>query len=323
MPTEAPLVAKGAHPALIGAFVLGAVALAVIGMTIIGSGALFRSTTRYVMYFPGSVEGLEVGAPVKFKGVEIGRVREVRLNLGAYRTDYTRIPVLVDIDDAHVIKEGGAVPSPAYVRTLVDQRGLRAQLQPESLVTGLLLVEMDFHPGTPIVTVLPPDSGYREIPTIPSTLAQAQETIMKILAKLEKADVDGVFTDARETLDDIHALVTRPALVQALDDLPRTLAGVDETVTRLRQLALDLDRGAKPLVADLRQASSQATATFEEWRGTAQRLNGALDPDSNLVTNVTSAVEEVSEAARAVRLLADALERNPSGILRGWEVSSR
>jgi paraquat-inducible protein B len=316
-------VAKGTHPALIGAFVLGAVALAVIGMTIIGSGALFRGTTRYVMYFPGSVEGLVVGAPVKFKGVEIGRVRELRMNLAAYRTDYTRIPVLIDIDDARVIKEGGDVPSPAYVRTLVEQRGLRAQLQPESLVTGLLFVEMDFHPGTPIVTVLPPDSGYREIPTIPSTLAQAQETIMYILAKLEKADVDGVLTDARETLDDIHALVTRPALVRTLDDLPRTLAGVDETVTRLRQLATDLDRGAKPLVTDLRQASSQATVTLEEWRGTARRLNGALDPDSNLVTNVTSAVEEVTEAARAVRLLADALERNPGAILRGREVSSR
>jgi paraquat-inducible protein B len=316
-------VARGAHPALIGAFVLGAVALAVIGMTIIGSGALFRSATRYVMYFPGSVEGLEVGAPVKFKGVEIGRVREVRIHLGAYLTDYGRIPVLVDIDDARVIKKGGAAPSPAYIRTLVDQRGLRAQLQPESLVTGLLFVEMDLHPGTPIVTVLPPDSAYPEIPTIPSTLAQAQETIMHILAKLEKADVDGLLTDTREAVADIHALVTRPALLQALDELPRTVADVHDTVIRLRHLATDLDRGAKPLVTDLRQASSQATATLEEWRGTAQRLNGALDPDSKLVTNVTSAVEEVTEAARAVRVLADALERNPGAILRGREVSSR
>jgi len=315
-------VGRRASPAVIGAFVLGAMALAVIGITIFGSGKLFRKTSTFVMYFPGSVDGLNVGAPVKSKGVEIGSVTQIRINLGAYRAQDSRIPVFVEIDDARATQQGTET-NVDYVNTLIHDRGLRAQLQPQSLLTGLLFVQLDFFPDTPIVTVLPADSPYREIPTVPTTLAEAQQAITRILAKLEKADIEGMLATGREALEGIRSVVTSPDLRRFEAGLPGTLANVDEAVTSFRQLATRLDGETGPLIAGLRQAATQADETLHEWKGTATRLNGALDPDSALRNQLTTALDELTGAARSVRLLADFLERNPSAVVRGRTVSSQ
>ena len=313
---------KRARPAVIGAFVLGAMALAVIGITIFGSGKLFRKTSTFVMYFPGSVDGLNVGAPVKFKGVEIGSVTQIRINLGEYRAQDSRIPVFVEIDDARATQQGTET-NVDYVNTLIHDRGLRAQLQPQSLLTGLLFVQLDFFPDTPIVTVLPADSPYREIPTVPTTLAEAQQAITRILAKLEKADIEGMLATGREALEGIRSVVTSPDLRRFEAGLPGTLANVDEAITSFRQLATRLDGETLPLIAGLKQAATQADSTLQEWKGTAKLLNDALEPDSALRNQLTAALDELTGAGRSVRLLADFLERNPSAVVRGRTVSSQ
>jgi len=307
---------------VIGAFVLGAMALAVIGITIFGSGKLFRKTSTFVIYFPGSVDGLNVGAPVKFKGVEIGSVTQIRINLGAYRAQDSRIPVFVEIDDARATQQGTET-NVDYVNTLIHDRGLRAQLQPQSLLTGLLFVQLDFFPDTPIVTVLPADSPYREIPTVPTTLAEAQQAITRILAKLEKADIEGMLATGREALEGIRSVVTSPDLRRFEAGLPGTLANVDEAITSFRQLATRLDGETLPLIAGLKQAATQADSTLQEWKGTAKLLNDALEPDSALRNQLTAALDELTGAGRSVRLLADFLERNPSAVVRGRTVSSQ
>ena len=313
---------RRASPAVIGAFVLGAMALAVIGITIFGSGKLFRKTSTFVIYFPGSVDGLNVGAPVKFKGVEIGSVTQIRINLGEYRAQDSRIPVFVEIDDARASQQG-AETNVDYVNTLIHDRGLRAQLQPQSLLTGLLFVQLDFFPDTPMVTVLPADSPYREIPTVPTTLAEAQQAITRILAKLEKTDIEGMLATGREALEGIRSVVTSPDLRRFEAGLPGTLANVDEAVTSFRQLATRLDGETPPLIAGLKQAATQADSTLQEWKGTAKLLNDALEPDSALRNQLTAALDELTGAGRSVRLLADFLERNPSAVVRGRTVSSQ
>src|SRR5689334_21039375 len=131
-------------PTVIGAFVLGALALLVSGIIAFGSGQFFRHTKEFVLYFDGSVNGLRVGAPVKIKGVEIGAVKDIRLQLDQ-GAELNKIPVIVEIDLEKLTSRGSvraaaaAVDREALQKVIVD-RGLRGQLEMESLVTGLLYV---------------------------------------------------------------------------------------------------------------------------------------------------------------------------------------
>jgi len=158
---------------------------------------------------------------------------------------------------------------------------------------------------------------------VPTTLAEVQQTIARILAKAEKADIEGMLATAREALEGIRGVVTSPELRRFEAGLPGTLEHLDEAVVSFRQLATRLDGETGPLIADLRQAATRADETLHEWKGTATRLNGALDPDSALRNQLTTALAELTGATRSVRLLADFLERNPSAVIRGRTVSSQ
>ena len=151
---------KKMSPAVIGAFVLGAVALVVIAILVFGSGRLFRQTRNFVLYFDNSVNGLRVGAPVKLKGVEIGSVKDIRILVGQ-GTASDKIPVVIEIDLKKLTRRGAAVAAettvdPEAMQKVIVDRGLRGQLDMESLVTGLLYVALDFFPGSPINLVQKP-----------------------------------------------------------------------------------------------------------------------------------------------------------------------
>jgi paraquat-inducible protein B len=163
---------KKANPAVVGAFVLGAIALAVVGVLVFGSGKYFRTKVEAVMYFPGSVNGLSIGAPLKFKGVDIGTVSNIQLVLSAGTDGPTaRIPVYVQLDPSKIISAGSDIRLPDPVaRDELVQRGLRAQLQSQSILTGLLFIQLDFFPDTPATYVLPQPSDPAEIPKIPTVL---------------------------------------------------------------------------------------------------------------------------------------------------------
>src|SRR4030095_1427639 len=137
---------KKISPTLIGAFVVGALSLLVVAVIALGSGRLFRQTREFVLYFDNSVNGLRVGAPVKFKGVEIGSVKDIRLQLEE-GGEINKIPVIIEIDLKKLTARGATI-APAVDReafnTFIVDRGLRGQLEMESLVTGLLYVALDF-----------------------------------------------------------------------------------------------------------------------------------------------------------------------------------
>ncbi|HKA33290.1 MAG TPA: MlaD family protein, partial [Candidatus Binatia bacterium] len=182
---------KKISPTLIGAFVLGGLGLLVAVILILGSGKLFVQSRDFILYFDSSVNGLRVGAPVKFKGVEIGSVKEILLSLSSDMS-VQRIPVIVRIEAEKIKKRGGStapLTDPEVAKALIDQ-GLRGQLQMESLVTGLLYVGLDFFPDTPahFVQSAQENSRYLEIPTIPSIFEQAQDVVSSIVARLQEID---------------------------------------------------------------------------------------------------------------------------------------
>src|SRR5262245_5922883 len=165
---------KKVSPTMIGAFVVGALALAVIGVAVFGSGRLFRKTQEFVLYFDRSVNGLRVGAPVKFKGVEVGAVTRIELSLGqrVIRQGEVHIPVVIELDAKRIAEKGGRVEMTQAALDEAIAAGLRGQLATESFVTGVLYVELDFHPGSPVRLEREADVHILEIPTLPTALEQ-------------------------------------------------------------------------------------------------------------------------------------------------------
>jgi paraquat-inducible protein B len=326
---------KKMSPAVIGAFVIGAVALIVIAILVFGSGRLFRQTREFVLYFDNSVNGLRIGAPVKFKGVEIGSVKDIRLQLekGA---EVNKIPVIIEIDLKKLTSRGAqadiTMNREMFQQAIVD-RGLRGQLEMESLVTGLLFVALDFLPGTPINLVQQAggDYEYPEVPTLPTTLEQAKGAVTRIMSKLEDIDFKELGANLQATLKGVNRTVNSPEIESVLRSLARVMPKVDEAVVNIRNLAGTMDDKVKILADDLQHTSAdarlalkQAGDALKQTEETMKRAEAAVanietlsDLDSPVNYELVKGLRDVSTAARSLRSLTDYLERNPRAPIFG------
>jgi paraquat-inducible protein B len=321
---------------MIGAFVVGAIALIVIAVIVFGSGRLFRPTRDFVLYFDNSVNGLRIGAPVKIKGVEIGSVKDIRFQLE--KSKELKIPVIIEIDLEKFTSRGAtaaaqtAVDREALNKAIVD-RGLRGQLEMESLVTGLLFIALDFFPGTPINLVQRTDRDYKypEIPTLPTTLEQAKDAVTRIMNRLEEVDFKGLIASLDETVNGIKRTVNSQELEATIRSLQKTVPKIDEAVLSVRDLAVTLNDNSKSLAANLEQTSidarasmkqadkalEQATDTLKTAEAAVANIQTLSDPDAPIIYELGKSLREVSAAARSLRSLANYLDRNPNAVIFG------
>ena len=323
---------KRTSPALIGGFVVGALALVVIAVIVFGSGRLFRQTKQFVLFFPGTVNGLRVAAPVKFRGVEIGAVKDILLQLGS-DLKIQRIPVIIEIDLKKITKRGasGAVlQDPKAYKALIDE-GLRAQLRTESFVTGVLYVGLDFFPEIPATYIQPAGSKYEEIPTVPTAFEQAQDAASRMMAKLEDIDFEGLMNSTRAALDGISRLVNSPALSASLRGLEQSMPKLQEALSGMHQMTTSMDTHVGALSANLQQTSDaareamveastalkQTTEAMKEADAALTNVRTISDPDSATFYEISRSLREVSSAARSLRLLSNYLERNPRALIFG------
>jgi paraquat-inducible protein B len=304
---------RRADPARIGAFVLGALALAGVVLVVWGSGQLFRQTSTMVCYFTGSVNGLDVGAAVKFRGVPIGAVKDIRFRLPPPEVASAdiRIPVWIDLDLTRLSELRGTPMKMSRER--LDQligSGLRAQLQTESFVTGVLYVGLDFFPGSPIVLVRKDDPEVLEIPTMPTLLEQASKTFQSLMARLDKLDLEGLVVSLRSAIEGVDALARSPELEQAI-------AAVREAFISVRQVSRTLEPSIGPAVKNLDQAVIAARTSLRQLDATLTELQGLVGAQAPLAVGLTRTLADLGEAARSVRDLADYLDRNPDALLLG------
>jgi paraquat-inducible protein B len=321
---------KKINPATVGAFVLGAVGLILAAIVVFGSGNLFRKTHEFVIYFAGDINGLRVGAPVKFKGVEIGQVSKIRLRLeqdvnnqnGQLRAD-VRIPVIIELDEEKIISHGGSaidLSDPHTVPNLIRE-GLRAQLGSDSFVTGLMYVALDIQPNTPIQMVAPPGSPLQEIPAVPNTLEQAQAVAVRIFERLDKVDFNAVFTQMTGMLDSIRQITTSPALRQVVANSEKTREQLDRTLAGAQQTLNTIHGQLPPLSDSLQKTSASADAAANQVRLTLGTMQTTIQPNSPLNYQALQTLQDVSAAAHSIKELADYLQRNPSAIVRGRDFS--
>jgi len=315
---------KRINPATVGAFVLGAVGLILAAVVVFGSGNLFRKSHEFVIYFAGDINGLRVGAPVKFKGVEVGSVTDVLLNLNidaqpvAHDFAAIRIPVIIALDEHKIIGRGAVTDfsKPENLKRAIAV-GLRGQLATESLLTGLLYIDLDMHPGTQPKLYLPPHSEYEEIPTLPNPYEEAQTAATRLIRQLDKVQLDKLVNTATDTLNAYKELAESDQLKQAIASINHGGESIDEAALSLRKLTDNLNRTIVPLGPQMQASVRSADATLKQAQATLNTLNMELRPDSPLVYQTSQTLSDISDAARSVRHLADYLDRNPDAIIRG------
>lgn len=306
-------------------------ALIVLAIVVVGSGKLFRKPVRFVCMFQGNVNGLRLGAPVKFRGVQIGTVEEIKLTLapseGRLRPDITdlRLPVIIGLDRSMIMQRGGT--GQALLGTgpqAMIERGLRAQLSTESLLTGLLYVDLDLHPNSPVNLSLIPNSGtLREIPTIPTTLEAIQQQATDALAKLDKIDLNSLVNSATNAANAVSELAASPNLKAIMASLKDTVPNFNQTVTTLRVSLDQLSGKLVPLSESLQTNSVQANATMKDTSKTLVELRSMLEPDAPLSVHLNQALDALADTTRSVGTLTDYLQRNPAALVRGKYVPEK
>lgn len=299
---------KKANPAIIGMFVVGAVVLAFAGLIIFGAGTFFSDKQQFILYFNGTLQGLGVGAPVTFKGISVGKVTEIRVLVDRDNLSF-RVPVFIEIDLSKFkpadMQDTQRIIIPGkrreFLSMLVEQ-GLRAQLQVQSLVTGQLLIALDFHPDTPIQRH-GPDSEVQELPTIPSSI----EVLAK---KVEELPLEDLVNGALRAIEGIDRLVNNP-------NIGGNLEALQTTQLELQKLMQNINSRVEPVADELSKATEAITAAANQAAESLETMNGLVAEDSKLRYELYTALEELALAARSMRAMADTIQQNPESLLYG------
>jgi len=292
---------KQANKTMIGAFVVSAVILAVAGIIIFGSGKMFKKTVKYVLYFDGSINGLNKGSAVVWRGVKIGTVIDITLE--ANTKDLTiKIPVIIEVDPYIIKTEDGKREYREKNLNILIKNGLKAQLQMQSFVTGMLMIDLDFRPDRPI-RLVDTDKIYREIPTIPSTM----DSLTKQLSKFPIADM---LNKIQSTITGIEKIATSPEILEGIHSMKLTIKDAQKVIKRV-------DSKVDVLADSIQKVADEATEAIKQARKTLVTTENTLGENSEVVKQVNETLREISAAAKAIDNLADYLERHPESILKG------
>jgi paraquat-inducible protein B len=317
--------AKQANRMMIGGFVILAIIIMAASLVIFGSGKFFQKTNTFVLYFEGSVMGLDVGSPVLFRGVPIGSVTSIVIQADV-KTVETVIPVLISVEpERFQLQHGVADPRKNMPRLI--EKGLRAVLVTQSFITGQLAIELDFEPETPAV-LKNLNKKYVEIPTIPSTA-------QKLMAALSKLDLTVIEKNIDSALEGISNLANDPNLVAAIKGMKDTFQSahkliinvngkvdpltknVNKTVKDFGRLSNTLDARVKELSASLNKTLAGMNTTLSGFDKTMTSVRGVISPNSPLVFDLENSLQQIGRMSEALRELADYLEEHPSSVIRG------
>ena len=325
-----------ANPTLIGAFVVGALTLGVLAIILFGGKGIWQDEDQIIMYFSGSVYGLNTGAPVSVRGVKIGTVRQINIIFNTETGDF-RVPVIADLNPGSIeAAQQLQLPDDSEdpIKTLIEKLGLRAQLQMQSILTAQLYIELDYHSETPVQYF--GDGSILEVPTIPTAIDQLDKV-------LDKISLENIMNDFTSSLSALKRLLNSPEIMETITTIKSSFKEVDALSRDLQKKLATMSGNIDATLADIRTLSAQMNQTFVttnrliaedspqiknlnsamvEISTAAQELAGAARtvselPDSPEAYRLNQALDEITTAARALRELADTIESQPESLLRG------
>ncbi|MDB6082560.1 MAG: Mammalian cell entry related domain protein [Gammaproteobacteria bacterium] len=304
-----------AKSALVGSFVLGALALGVIAILTFGGTHLFTKSLRMVVVFRNSIAGLEAGAPVTFRGVKIGKVEGMRVHVDVLH-HVSWIPVYLDVDlDRISWANGSAARTRTDVQAAVEA-GLRAQLVAQSLVSGELSVNLDYHPETPALLAAHSDDTV-EIPTIPSDIQDLKDQLRNLDLAGIGLKTQQVLVSLQHVLEEIDGKIG-PVAAGLQSTLAATTLTIHTLQTETARTLADVDR----LANESRRQIATSGKDLDELLKTAERttiqadtLVASLNDMSSPRGDLQASLRDLAASASSLRSLTHDLERNPLGTL--------
>jgi paraquat-inducible protein B len=270
-----------ANPKLIGAFVVGAVALVVIGVLLLGGAQLFTAKRTFVAYFEGSVKGLNVGAPVEFQGVPVGSVTDIQLQFLTAEMEF-RIPVFFQVEPGRMTQEGQPVKAEGQLLKPLIAHGLRAQLEMQSFVTGQLMVQLGFYPDTPVKLV--GDGKVPEIPALPTTMQQVAQNVTQALTEIRQLPIAQLIGQLVHSAEGVNTLIHSPEVTQLLRSLNATAQVTERSITQI-------DAEIAPEVrVQLKNTLEAATALLRDSQQLVRRVDAQVVPMSTGLQKTLDAV---------------------------------
>jgi paraquat-inducible protein B len=260
-------------------------------------------STRYVLHFTESLRGLSVGAPITLLGLPAGEVTDVGLTIDPATMNVRGRVEIVSFPERLIARlgpnkaaigkmlDGSVQERQDIIRRMVEQRGMRAQLRSGSLITGQMFVAFDFFPSAPKVKI-DWSRDVPELPVVPSTVSDLEAKITGIVAKLDKVPLEAISADLTKVL---------ATLSQTLEDASKAVNRIDTDVTP----------GLKSTLEGLRGTISAADRALNSTDATL------VGKDAPAQQDLRDALQEISRAARSLRILTDFLERHPEALLRG------
>jgi len=260
---------------------------------------VYQDKEHYLMYFGGSVRGLSIGAPVMLRGIEIGKVLDVRLDFDM--ADFAfEIPVLVEVEPERVNIKGNTegVEYDQAIDQLVAA-GLRGQLQTGSLITGQLYVELGFHPNAPTAAIYE-EGDYKVVPTVPAPLEAVATKVNGLLDTVGRLPLDEIARNILGTVEGINRLVNSTEVSGSLTALSQALVRADATLARIDK-----------------QVVPEAAAALGQARASLRAVQVLVAKDSAMMVEVMRLLRELSSTARSIKGMAEYLERHPEALIKG------
>ncbi len=317
----------------IGAFIVGALVLVFIALLFFSGGHLFSHKERVVMYFEESVQGLQIGAPIKLKGVVLGEITDIQINFPdeesgpAGNSDKNDITTRVTADLAlQRISRTGTTVDRSFFEDAIG-KGLRAQLNYQSFLTGLLYVELNFFPDTqPKLYRLQDD--YLEIPTAPTAFEEISKNLQEMNIKGLIDNLDNLTSRVNQLVQSGLIEQTLGSVKTAADSFTQVSGTLNTEVTslsnslattnkELNKLLVTLNEQTPLLAGSINSSLVELQKSLDNFSLAAMGINQSFSEDGPLIVQLTSTLEDLSRSAKAFRSLSETLEQQPEALLRG------
>jgi paraquat-inducible protein B len=296
-----------------------------------GQNSIYEKTyaekTYYLLSFKDSVRGLTLGAPVEFRGIKIGQVVDFKLEYNPEKLEF-RIPVLIEIEPERMSYVGDDPHGASKGMKKLVAKGLRAQLKTGNLITGQLLVEINFYPDAPDARI-DYSGAYPELPTIPAPLEQITTSIARFLERLDKFPLEQLGGEMQHMIQEIRYLVKSAQLEKPIEKLTQTLDETHRFATNLNAtFSPELQQAVLELAKTLEQIGELADTlntdiagdvsdTLDQAQNTVTDIRKLVGSDSLVVHELREMLQELAKAAYAVRIMAEYIERNPESFIYG------